>query len=252
MVSSWFFHGSFMVLSFFFHLLSWFFHLLSRFFHSLSFSFSLLGAQNLIFWSLNFVTISLHKSSAKKSIFGPISGGTPLGPFFLVFLLLPLFVFFLAFDFFISHFFHFFIFESFSFSFSFSLKKKVSSFLFSCISFKHVPLLALVSEFNCFLRSRCSMEMWCPDDIGRESWDWAGRLLGRRACSNSPEWGGDSSPVKTEPPQIVSVLLLDAVECVCMYTSHHMCTQLPAKFRRADMETWACACHGNLPTPVLF
>ena len=32
----------------------------------------------------------------------------------------------------------------------------------------------IVSRFNkrCFLRCRCSMEMWCPDDIGRDSWDW--------------------------------------------------------------------------------
>ena len=48
--------------------------------------------------------------------------------------------------------------------------------LFSCISSKPVSLLALVSEFNCtcFLRSRCSVEMWCPDDTGRDSWDWVG------------------------------------------------------------------------------
>ena len=53
-------------------------------------------------------------------------------------------------------------------------KQKVCSFLFFCISFKYFLLLALVSEFNCFLRSRCSMEMWCPDDIGRDGWDWVG------------------------------------------------------------------------------
>ena len=52
----------------------------------------------------------------------------------------------------------------------FFLKKKVSSFFFSCISFKYFLLLALASEFNCFLRSRCSTEMWCPDDIGRDGW----------------------------------------------------------------------------------
>ena len=62
----------------------------------------------------------------------------------------------------------------FHFPCSFFLKKKVSSFLFFCISFKYVLVLALVSEFNCFLRSRCSMEMWCPDDIGRDGWDWVG------------------------------------------------------------------------------
>ena len=84
----------------------------------------------------------------------------------------------------------------------------MSSFLFSCISFKCVLLLALVSEFNCFLRTRCSMEMWCPDDIGRDSWDWVGPPAWERACFNSPEWGGGSSPVKTDPLQIVLLLLL--------------------------------------------
>ena len=69
-------------------------------------------------------------------------------------------------------------------------------------------MLALVSEFNCFLRSRCSMEMWCPDDIGRDSWDWVGPPPWERACFNFPEWGGGSSPVKTEPPQIVLLWLL--------------------------------------------
>ena len=96
----------------------------------------------------------------------------------------------------------------FIFFFHFFLKKKVSSFLFCCISLKYVLLLALVSEFNCFLRSRCSMEMWCLDDTGRDSWDWVGPPAGRRACFNSPEWGGGSLPVKTEPPQIVLLLLL--------------------------------------------
>ena len=87
-------------------------------------------------------------------------------------------------------------------------EEKLSSFLFSCISFKYFLLLALESEFDCFLRSRCSMEMWCPDDIGRDSWDWVGPPAWRRACFNSPEWCGGSSPVKTEPTQIVLLLLL--------------------------------------------
>ena len=84
----------------------------------------------------------------------------------------------------------------------------VSFFLFSfCISFKNVLLLALVSEFNCFLRSRCSIEMWGPDDTRRDSWDWVG-LARVRASFNSVEWGRGSSPVKTEPLQIVLLLLL--------------------------------------------
>ena len=63
-------------------------------------------------------------------------------------------------------------------------------------------MLALVSELNCFLRSRCSMEMWCPDNIGRDSWDWVGPPAWVRACFNSPEWSGGSSPVKTELPRL--------------------------------------------------
>ena len=92
---------------------------------------------------LNFISISLDSSYVKKSIFGPIPGGTrypPLGPLFLFFLLffLPFFVFFLAFHFhffscflFISSFFYFLMFFMF---FIFFLKKKVSFFLFSCKS----------------------------------------------------------------------------------------------------------------------
>ena len=41
-------------------------------------------------------------------------------------------------------------------SFYFFSRKK---FLFSCTFFKYVSLLALVSEFNCFLSGRYSMEM---------------------------------------------------------------------------------------------
>ena len=57
------------------------------------------------------------------------------------------------------------------------------------------------------------MEMWCPDDIGRDSWDWVGPPAWVRACLNSPEWGGGSSPVKTEPHQIVLLLLLLLLFC---------------------------------------
>ena len=133
--------------------------------------------------------------------------------FFSYFFFLPFFVFFLAFYFsffclflFISSFFDFLMFFIFFFHFS---EKKVSSFLFSCISFKYFSLLQSVSEFNCFLRSRCSVEMWCPDDIGRDSWDWVGPPAWGRACFNFREWGGGSSPVETEPHQIVLLLMLN-------------------------------------------
>ena len=55
------------------------------------------------------------------------------------------------------------------------------------------------------------MEMWCPDDIGRDSWDWVGPPAWGRACFNSLEWGVGSSPVKTEPPQILFVVV-----CCCL------------------------------------
>ena len=81
-------------------------------------------------------------------------------------------------------------------------------------------MLALVSEFNCFLRSRCSMEVWSPDNIGRDSWDWVGPPAWGRARFNSPEWGGGSAPVKTEPPQIVLLLLFGRIyECVYVHST---------------------------------
>ena len=55
------------------------------------------------------------------------------------------------------------------------------------------------------------MEMWCLYDIERDSWDWVGPPTWVRACFNSQEWGGGSSPVKTELLQIVLVLFVVVV-----------------------------------------
>ena len=81
--------------------------------------------------------------------------------------------------------FHVFLFFSHLFSFLLLFRKMCF------FSFKYVSLLTLVSEFNyrCFLCGRCSMEMWCPDDIGRDGVG-LGHLLGESMMSNSPEWGG--------------------------------------------------------------
>ena len=135
-------------------------------------------------------------------------------PFFLFFFWLLIFFSFFLFQF-ISSFFDFLMFFIFFFHF---FRRKGFFFSFFLYFFQIFLLLALVSEFNCFLRGRCSMEMWCPDDIGRDSWDWVGPPAWWRACFNSPEWGGGSSPVKTEPPQIVLLLLLcvDVVGVVCV------------------------------------
>ena len=89
-------------------------------------------------------------------------------------------------------------------------------------------LLALESEFDCFLRSWCFMEMWCPDDIGRNSWDWVGPPAWETACFNSPEWGGGSSPVKTEPPQIVLLLL---------FSTRHSTMRLYQQHRSSNWQT---------------
>ena len=104
----------------------------------------------------------------------------------------------------------------FSYIFLIFLKNKVSSFLFSCFSFKYVLLLALVSEFNCFLCCRCSMEMWCPDDIGRDRWDWI-RLLGGESMIQLPRIGWQLLACENGASPdciIVVVVVLDGVVVV--------------------------------------
>ena len=62
--------------------------------------------------------------------------------------------------------------------------RKKSSRSSFCKHVKCVSLQASVSEFNCrcFLCCRCSMEIWCPDDTGWDSWDWVGPLSLPRPC----------------------------------------------------------------------
>ena len=129
----------------------------------------------------------------------------------------PLFLFFLPF---IPPLFFLFLFLgscssflSFSFSFS-SFFKKNYFFVFS--------FLAYVSGFNkrCFLRSRCSMEMWCPDDIGQDSWIGLGRLLGGEHAS-TPQSG-------VEAPRLLKRSLPGCIIVVV----------LEAKFTRVPVHTW--------------
>ena len=112
-----------------------------------------------------------------------------------------------------------FLFPSFSFFLFFSFS------CFQCFSLFAFSFLAFVSGFTkrCFLHSGCSMEMWCPDDIGRDSWDWVGPPARETARCKTPEWGGGSSPVKTEPLQIVLLLLFFfwSLLKMCVY-SHHL------------------------------
>ena len=95
-----------------------------------------------------------------------------------------------------------------------SLKEMGLSFLIhagadsSTQKYAAANIFVLGFKKRCFVRSPCSMEMWCPDDMGRDSCDWVGPPTPERARFNSPEWGGGSSPVETEPPQIVLLLLI--------------------------------------------
>ena len=78
------------------------------------------------------------------------------------------------------------------------------------ISFKKFSLLAIVSEFNgrCFLRGRCSMEMWCPDDIGRDGWDWVGPHT----------WEHDSTPHSgVETPRLLKRSFSRLYYCCCCF-----------------------------------
>ena len=146
-------------------------------------------------------------------------------------------------------FFHFFIFVFFSFfNFSFSFPFLFSFFLFpffifcffqeKCFFFS-LPAFVLGINKRCFLRRRCSMEMWCPDDIGRDSWDWVGPPAWERACFNPPEWGGGSSPVKTEPPQIVLLCVVGRSARVC---PHH---------RRMQRQSGGCG-SDRIATAICF
>ena len=111
--------------------------------------------------------------------------------------------------------------------FHFSLFLFMSSFFdflmffifFLLVFLSNFFLLALVSEFNCFLRSRCFMKMRCPDDIGRGRWNWVGPPAWGRACFNSPEWGGKPLACKNGASPdciiVVACCVLCVVCCCC-------------------------------------
>ena len=74
--------------------------------------------------------------------------------------------------------------------------------------------------------------IWRSQHTGRDSWDWVGPPAWERACFNSPEWVGGSSPVKTEPPQIVLLLLFWSLLRMCVYSHHPThATEQTANFR---------------------
>ena len=183
-----FFH--FLDFSFFLFLFSFIFLVLLSF-SFIFFFFVGCSKSDFFFWASISLRFLLTTLVSKNQFLGPsrrYPSPSPLGPLFLCFLLFSNFfsgwvflAFYFSFFSFLVTFFFFRIFSVFHVLFLCFLKKKVSSFLFSCMSFKYVYSLVLESEFNCFLHSRCSMEMWCPDDTGRDSWDWVGPPAWRRA-----------------------------------------------------------------------
>ena len=104
-----------------------------------------------------------------------------------------------AITFFIFHFFHFLVFRRI---------KSFFFFLFSYLSFKHISLLASESQSNhrCFLRSPCPQRCgFLRIRGGTAGIGWATYL--EESMLQLPRGGGSSSPVKTEPLQIVLLLL---------------------------------------------
>ncbi len=152
--------------------------------HFLSFSFIFfvfVGSQNLIFLGLNFVSISLDSSYVKNQFLGPSRVVVPLWtlsffPTFFssrFFCLFPCFLFFIFSHFwFISSFFDFLMF----FIFSFFPKKKFLLFFF-LVFLSNICFCLRWYQSSIGAPWRCG----CPDDMGRDSWDWVGLPTWERA-----------------------------------------------------------------------
>ena len=104
------------------------------------------------------------------------------------------------------------------------------------------------------------MEMRCPDDIGRDSWDWVGQPAWVRACFNSPEWGwrllacqNGASPDCIIVVVVVVVVVVDTYEDVRMCTTSLPCysTVLIQKSCKPGDASLHEATR-NYPTPVLM
>ena len=137
------------------------------------FFFSFLCDENLIILGLNCFANSYNISFEVNNFLSRLEGYTPLRPLFL---------------FLIFHVFHsFYSFLQISLFFCF-LEKLCFVLLFFSV---YMPLLAFVLGFTkiCFLHSRCSVEMWCLDDIGRDSWDWVAPPTWEREKNSTPQSG---------------------------------------------------------------
>ena len=145
---------------------------------------------------------------------GPSSGGTPLGALFFFFLLrffsrfltfcLAFYIFIFSHFLFISSFFECFSFCFFHFSFFLRKSLFFSFYLVFLSNIFNRQVVSATSFTVSQYRSR-SAPWRCGvlTIIGRDSWDWVGPLMpGGEHASTPREWGGGSSPVKTEPLQI--------------------------------------------------
>ena len=74
------------------------------------------------------------------------------------------------------------------------------------------------------------MELWCLDDIGRESWDWIVPPTQERAWLNSPVW---SSPVKKRS-------LSRLCDCCCLFEAilSCACMSMAKEYQLAPSEQW--------------
>ena len=221
--------------SFFFFLFFLFFHVLSFsfiFFHFLSFSFIFF---HLLFlcWVLkiwfflgpNFVAISLDSSYVKNSIFGPVSGGTPLGPLFLFFLpfFSPVFVF-LAFYFSFSHFLFissFFVFYVFHFFFHFFWKKKFLLFFFLAFLSNMLYCWHQCQSLNIDVSSVVGAPWRCGvlTTQGGKAGIGLGRLLGGEHASTPQS--------EVEAPRLLKRSLPRLYYCCCVSTAVMTMQQSP-------------------------
>ena len=102
---------------------------------------------------------------------------------------------------------------------TFSCSSFLSFSFFHVFLFLFFSFLAFVSVFG----SRCTMEMWCPHDIGRDSWDWVGPLLGREHAS-TPQSGVEAPRLskRSLSADCIIVVVLDAcLDVRCVSSQRH-------------------------------
>ena len=97
-----------------------------------------------------------------------------------------------------------------------------SSFFIIFFMFDHFSSVFDVSSFFLYVFQKNSLLALVLTTLGGIAGIWVGPPTWVRACFNSQEWGGSSSPVKTEPLQIVFSLLLfwTPIDEEPMCTSH--------------------------------